>query len=49
MKWDIPSLEELEDAIEDVIVEVAENGVIAVEKVSHNDFDIILMNLVKYF
>ncbi len=41
----IVAQEELEDAIEDVVVEVAENGVIAVEKVSHADFDIILMDV----
>lgn len=41
----IVAQEELEDAIEEVLVEVAENGVIAVEKVSHTDFDIILMDV----
>jgi CheY-like chemotaxis protein len=41
----IVAQEELEDAIEDVAVEIAENGVIAVEKVSHSDFDIILMDI----
>jgi signal transduction histidine kinase len=41
----IVAQEELEDAIEDVVVEVAENGVIAVEKVTHGDFDIILMDV----
>jgi CheY-like chemotaxis protein/nitrogen-specific signal transduction histidine kinase len=37
--------EELEDAIEDVIIEVAENGVIAVEKLKSSAFDIILMDV----
>ncbi len=37
--------EELEDAIAGVEVEVAEHGVIALEKVTHNDFDIILMDV----
>lgn len=37
--------EEIEDAIEDVVVEVAEHGVIAVEKVAHNDYDIILIDI----
>ncbi|GJM17430.1 MAG: hypothetical protein DHS20C13_27570 [Thermodesulfobacteriota bacterium] len=41
----IVAQEELEDAIEDVVVEVAEHGVVAVEKVNHNDFDIILMDV----
>ena len=41
----IVAREELEDAIEDVLVEVAENGVIAVEKVTYGDFDIILMDI----
>ena len=41
----IVAREELEDAIEDVVVEVAENGVIAVEKVTYGDFDIILMDI----
>ena len=41
----IVAQEELEDAIEAVEVEVAENGVIAIEKVSHDDFDIILMDV----
>ena len=41
----IVAQEELEDAIEEVVVEVAENGVIAVEKASHADFDIILMDV----
>ena len=37
--------EELEDAIEEVIVEVAKNGKIAVEMVSDHDYDIILMDV----
>lgn len=37
--------EELEDAIEDVTVVVAENGVIAVEKLRSSVFDIILMDI----
>ena len=37
--------EELEDAIEDVFVEVAENGLIAVEKLKSHDFDVILMDV----
>ena len=37
--------EELEDAIEKVQVEVAENGVIDIERESHADFDIILMDV----
>jgi len=37
--------EELEDAIEDVKVEVAENGAIAVEKLRSSYFDIILMDV----
>jgi CheY-like chemotaxis protein len=41
----IVAKEELEDAIEGVNVEVAENGVIAVEKVIHGNFDIILMDV----
>lgn len=41
----IVAQEELEDAIVDVVVEVAENGVIAIEKVSHGDYDIILMDV----
>jgi signal transduction histidine kinase/ActR/RegA family two-component response regulator len=41
----IVAKEELEDAIKDVVVEVAEHGVIAVEKITHNDFDIILMDI----
>ena len=41
----IVAQEELEDAINNVVVEVAENGIIAVEKISHGDFDIILMDI----
>ena len=37
--------EELEDAIEGVKVEVAENGLIAVEKLKSSTFDIILMDV----
>ncbi len=37
--------EELEDAIEGVYVEVAENGLIAVEKLKSSIFDIILMDV----
>ncbi len=37
--------EELEDAIENVVIDVAENGAIAVEKVKSIDFDIILMDV----
>ncbi|MBS1731334.1 MAG: response regulator [Bacteroidetes bacterium] len=37
--------EELEDAIEDIKVEVAENGAIAVEKLKLTDFDVILMDV----
>ncbi|MBK7427305.1 MAG: response regulator [Saprospiraceae bacterium] len=37
--------EELEDAIEGVHVEVAENGLIAVEKMKSSSFDIILMDV----
>ena len=37
--------EELEDAIENVNVDVAENGAIAVEKMKSNDYDIILMDV----
>lgn len=41
----IVAQEELEDAIEGVEVEVAENGVIAIEKVAHGHYDIILMDV----
>ena len=41
----IVAQEELEDAIEDIMIEIAENGVIAIEKISHGDFDIILMDV----
>jgi signal transduction histidine kinase/ActR/RegA family two-component response regulator len=37
--------EELEDAIEGVQVEVAENGLIAVEKLKSSTFDVILMDI----
>ena len=37
--------EELEDAIEGVIVEVAENGAVAVEKLRSGDYDVILMDV----
>jgi len=37
--------EELEDAIEGVYVEVAENGAIAVEKLRSSAFDVILMDV----
>ena len=37
--------EELEDAIEGVFVEVAENGLIAVEKMKSSSFDVILMDI----
>lgn len=37
--------EELEDAIEDVHMEVAENGLIAVEKLKSSAFDVILMDV----
>ncbi len=37
--------EELEDAIEGVHVEVAENGMIAVEKMKSSSFDVILMDV----
>ncbi|MCB0535721.1 MAG: response regulator, partial [Saprospiraceae bacterium] len=41
----IVAQEELEDAIEEVFVEVAENGSIAVEKMKSGDYDIILMDV----
>ena len=41
----IVAQEELEDAIENVTVIVAENGLIAVEKLTHGDFDIVLMDV----
>jgi CheY-like chemotaxis protein len=41
----IVAQEELEDAIEGVQVELAENGVIALEKVKSSDYDIILMDV----
>ena len=37
--------EELEDAIEDVTIEVAENGLIALEKLTSSNIDIILMDV----
>ena len=37
--------EELEDAIKDVSVSVAENGAIAIEEVRNNEFDIVLMDV----
>ena len=37
--------EELEDAIEGVMVDVAENGAIAVEKLRSDDYDVILMDV----
>ncbi|MBK9491116.1 MAG: response regulator [Haliscomenobacter sp.] len=37
--------EELEDAIEGVQVELAENGLIAVEKLKSSTFDVILMDV----
>jgi len=37
--------EELEDAIEDVHIDVAENGAIAVEKMRSSSYDIILMDI----
>jgi len=37
--------EELEDAIQETTVTVAENGSIAVEQISHNEFDIVLMDV----
>jgi signal transduction histidine kinase len=41
----IVAQEELEDAIEDVEVTVAENGAIAAEQVTHGNFDIVLMDV----
>ena len=41
----VVATEELEDAIEGVIVEVAENGLIAVEKMKSSTFDVILMDI----
>jgi signal transduction histidine kinase/ActR/RegA family two-component response regulator len=37
--------EELEDAIENVQLDLAENGAIAVEKLKSNDYDVILMDI----
>ena len=41
----IVAQEELEDAIEGVMVDVAENGAIAVEKLRSDDYDVILMDV----
>ena len=41
----IVAKEELEDAIDDVVIDVAENGAIAVEKFKLNDYDVILMDV----
>ena len=41
----IVAQEELEDAIESVVVDLAENGAIAVEKVRSGSYDIILMDV----
>ncbi len=41
----IVAQEELEDSIPDVIVEVAENGAIAVQKIIDGNFDLILMDV----
>jgi signal transduction histidine kinase/ActR/RegA family two-component response regulator len=41
----VVATEELEDAIEGVQVEVAENGLIAVEKMKSSAFDVILMDI----
>ena len=41
----IVAQEELEDSIADIEVDVAENGVIALEKLKHNAFDLILMDV----
>jgi len=41
----VVATEELEDAIEGVIVEVAENGLIALEKIKLSTYDIILMDI----
>ncbi len=41
----IVATEELEDAIEGVQIEVAENGLIAVEKLKSSSFDVILMDV----
>ena len=37
--------EELEDAIEDIVIDVAENGSIALEKYKTGDYDVILMDV----
>ena len=41
----IVAQEELEDAIEDVRIDIAANGIIAVEKLKSNTFDVILMDI----
>jgi signal transduction histidine kinase len=41
----IVAQEELEDSIEDIFIEVAENGEIAIEKIKNEDFDIVLMDV----
>jgi CheY-like chemotaxis protein len=41
----IVAQEELEDAIRDVTIELAENGAIAVEKLKSGDFDLVLMDV----
>jgi CheY-like chemotaxis protein len=37
--------EELEDAIEEIELEIAENGLIAIEKIKKGNFDIVLMDV----
>ncbi|HEY9113719.1 MAG TPA: ATP-binding protein, partial [Bacteroidales bacterium] len=37
--------EELEDAVEEIEVEIAENGLIAIEKIKNGNFDIVLMDV----
>ena len=41
----IVAKEELEDGIEEVVVDIAKNGVIAVEKAAHRDYNLILMDI----
>jgi signal transduction histidine kinase/CheY-like chemotaxis protein len=41
----VVSTEELEEAIEDVHIDVAENGLIAIEKIKSSTYDIILMDI----